>query len=66
MEFRRILAEFTVSILPAVCYALHIQRKPKGVFAMTCAIHTAEYRYFTFSFTYFGKAFRGLAESMRV
>lgn len=33
---------------------------------MTCAIHTAEYRYFTFSFTYFGKAFCGLAESMRV
>ncbi len=33
---------------------------------MTCFTHTAEYRYFTFSFTYFGKAFRGLAESMCV
>lgn len=29
---------------------------------MTKRILTAEYRYFTFSFTYSGKAFAGLAE----
>ena len=30
---------------------------------MTASLHTAEYGYFYFSFTYFGKAFRGLAEN---
>lgn len=33
---------------------------------MTAIARTAEYGYFTFSFTYFGKAFRGLAENERV
>ncbi len=30
---------------------------------MDLTAHTAEYGYFYFSFTYFGKAFRGLAEN---
>jgi len=35
---------------------------------MAIAAHSAEYSYFTFSFTYFfgGKAYFGLAESMGV
>ena len=33
---------------------------------MTAIAHTAEYGYFYFSFTSFGKAFRGLAETERV
>lgn len=33
---------------------------------MTAMTRTAEYGYFTFSFTYFGKAFRGLAVNERV
>ncbi len=33
---------------------------------MTAIAHTAEYGYSYFSFTYFGKAFRGLAENERV
>lgn len=32
---------------------------------MTAIARTAEYGYFYFSFTKFGKAFRGLAESVR-
>ena len=32
---------------------------------MTAINRTAEYGCFYFSFTYFGKAFRGLAESVR-
>jgi len=30
---------------------------------MAITAHTAEYGYFRFGFTYFGKAFRGLAEN---
>ncbi len=33
---------------------------------MTATVRTAEYGYFYFSFTGFGKAFRGLAENERV
>lgn len=33
---------------------------------MTATARTAEYGYFYFSFTCFGKAFRGLAENVRV
>ena len=33
---------------------------------MTATVRTAEYGYFRFSFTYFGKAFRGLAVNGRV
>ena len=33
---------------------------------MTAIARTAEYGFFYFSFTYFGKAFRGLAEIERV
>ena len=33
---------------------------------MTAIARTAEYGYFYFSFTNFGKAFRGLAENGRV
>lgn len=33
---------------------------------MTAMTRTAEYGYFTFSFTDFGKAFRGLAVNERV
>ena len=33
---------------------------------MTAVNRIAEYGYFYFSFTYFGKAFRGLAETERV
>ncbi len=33
---------------------------------MTAIARTAEYGFFYFSFTYFGKAFRGLAVSERV
>ncbi len=33
---------------------------------MAAAVRTAEYSYFYFSFTKFGKAFRGLAENARV
>jgi len=32
---------------------------------MAMTAHTAEYGYFYFSFTYFGKAFAGLAENAR-
>lgn len=33
---------------------------------MAAVAHAAEYSYFYFSFTGFGKAFRGLAENARV
>ena len=33
---------------------------------MTSTVRSAEYGYFYFSFTGFGKAFRGLAENVRV
>lgn len=33
---------------------------------MTVAARTAEYGFYYFSFTYFGKAFRGLAEKVCV
>lgn len=33
---------------------------------MSAITRTAEYGYFTFGFTYFGKAFRGLAVNERV
>ena len=40
--------------------------EPKENLTMTKSVRTAEYGYFYFSFTDYGKAFRGLAENERV
>lgn len=58
------LCELTIPIFLSSCYSFYIPEL-KGIPNMTNIVRNAEYR--CFSFTYFyGKAYLGLAESVRV